>query len=142
MANSSQKFYGIKLEELFYIRPEEIRGEPGKPKPHHLKLTGLIPCRKASALTYIVIPESVLGEMSYDPSIDVRIVTEAELAEAQKPAKIARCNGGNPCETKYVKYVKAKAAKKALKPVAQKSATKKAPAKKAAKKIVKKTTRR
>lgn len=99
------KFFLVKLEETFYL-DETPKAQPGAPEP----TLQVVMCKKASAVSYINVNEPVLGEISYTPDIERKILTEAEYQ-----AKTA------PAPKKAAK--KAPAKKSAKKPVAKKSTT-------------------
>lgn len=131
------KFFSITVGESFFIRPNPIPAPNSKPQ-HALRQPDLILCRKASALTYVVVPEETLGEVSYDPSIDTKIVTQKEFEESKAAAAPA---APVKTATKQAPAKKAPAKATTKKPAAKK-AVKKAPAKKLAKKATKTATKK
>lgn len=131
------KFFAIKVDDFFYLSPSKpkfiLPGLNIHFETHSLN-TGLQACKKASVLTYINLSEPVMGEIGYDPSIDGRIVTQAEKQAADRAVEEAAAAAVKKATAKKVvkKAVvkKAPAKKKAVKSITKKVAAKKAPAKK------------
>jgi hypothetical protein len=148
-----QKFATIKVNEFFYLTSSKpkfvLPGFPQLQFPTHSLDHGEQVCKKASTVTYINLSEPFMGEVSYSPAIESRIVTmaerQAESAIQDPPAPVPVKKSAAPkkkaaakksAPESAVKPAKKSVAKKPILPpdrVANKPVAKKA-AKKTAKK--------
>jgi hypothetical protein len=113
------KFATIKVGEFFYLTASKpsftLPGLNIKFQVHSLD-AGEQACRKSSAVTYINLAEPFLGEISYSPSLESRILTLAEKqAESAPPAPVAPAPVKKSAAPKKKTAAKKSAPKKAVK---------------------------